>query len=121
MTRFLWLLQGSSRPQPVPESVATPPAEANRNSICGDNFPVGARQGIVPLSNGTTDYGGAMSSLPSSIAPPKSGVPYVDKHELRYGAGYTDAEEATFMTSTHPFTLGVQHVRFENVAPTLLR
>ena len=67
-------------------------------NVTGAQSPQATSPMSVPMS-GTTDYDWGNSSLPSSIAPPKTGVPYIDKHEVRYGNTYGDAEEATFMTS----------------------
>lgn len=96
-------LQGAFPPRPVPESAATP-TQAHRNSLFGENFTSAkSPQAMSPMSvpmSGTTEHDWGNSSLPSSIAPPKTGVPYIDKHEVRYGTTYGDAEEATFMTST---------------------
>lgn len=100
----VFVVQNSKgKAQPVPESVQN--GEAHQNSFYAKDMPAAPNQAMLPQlsprSPGTTDYDGAMS-LPSSIAPPKTGVPYIDKHELRYGAAYGTAEEATSMTSTFP-------------------
>jgi hypothetical protein len=89
-----------AKAQAVPESAPAPPGQG-KISMNAEHFPA-ARQYALPSVIGagapSTAYNDNMS-LPSSIAPPKTGVAYIDKYELRYGAGYQSAEEATCLTS----------------------
>jgi hypothetical protein len=80
--------------QAVPESTV---AGQPNISMLSTNFPPPPR--FPHLAGGgpgapstTTGYNDNMS-LPSSIAPPKQGVPYIDKYELRYGDVYRTADE----------------------------